>query len=58
MDAALSSFRFYNANNVLQHNEELEALEKLLKNNRLVLQKADKGISAVAVDMSIIWIYF
>ena len=58
MEAAWSSFHFYNANNVLQHNEELEALEELPKNNRLVFQKADKGISAVAVDMSIIWIYF
>ena len=58
MEAAQSSFRFYNANNVLQYNEELEALEELPKNNRLVFQKADKGISAVAVDMSIIWIYF
>ena len=53
-DAALSSFRFYNAN-VPQHlsDEELKALEKLSKNNNLVIQKADKGNSVVLVDRDV-----
>jgi len=53
-DAALSSFRFYNAN-VPQNlsDEELEALEKLSKNNNLIVQKADKGNSVVLVDKDV-----
>ena len=49
-DAALSSFRFYNAN-VPQNlsEEELEALDRLSKNKNLVVQKADKGNSVVLV---------
>ena len=41
-DATLSFFRFYNAN-VPQNlcDEKLEPLEKLSKNNNLVVQKAD-----------------
>ena len=53
-DAALSSFRFYNAN-IPQNlsDEELEALEKLSKDNNLVVQKADKGNSVVLVDKDV-----
>ena len=53
-DAALSSFRFYNAN-IPQNlsDEELEALEKLSKNNNLVVPKADKGNSVVLVDKDV-----
>ena len=42
-NAALSSFHFYNAN-VPQNlsNEELESLDRLSKNQNLVVQKADK----------------
>ena len=49
-DAALSSFRFYNAN-VPQNlsEEELEALDRLSKNKNLVVQKADKSNSVVLV---------
>ena len=49
-DAALSSFRFYNAN-VPQNlsEEELEALDRLFKNKNLVVQKADKSNSVVLV---------
>ena len=53
-DAALSSFRFYNAN-ISQNlsDEELETLEKLSKDNNLVVQKADKGNSVVLVDKDV-----
>ena len=53
-DAALSSFRFYNAN-VPQNlsDEELEALDRLSKNKNLVVQKADKGNSMVLVDRDV-----
>ena len=53
-DAALSSFRFYNGN-FLQHlfNEELEALEKLSKKNKVAVQEADKDSSVVLVDRDI-----
>ena len=49
-DAALSLFRFYNANvpQNLSH-KKLKALERLSKNNAVV-QKADKGNSVVLVD--------
>ena len=52
--AALSSFRFYNAN-IPQNlsDEELEALEKLSKDNNLVVQKADKGNFVVLVDKDV-----
>ena len=45
-NAALSSFHFYNAN-VPQNlsNEELEPLDRLSKNQNLVVQKADKECS-------------
>ena len=50
-DAVLSSFRFYDANFPQNlSDEELEALEKLSKDNNLVVQKADKGNSVVLVD--------
>ena len=53
-DAALSSFRFYNGN-LLHHlfNEELEALEKLSKKNKVAVQEADKDSSVVLVDRNI-----
>ena len=53
-DAALNSFRFYNAN-IPQNlsDEELEAIEKLSKDNNLVVQKADKGNSVVLVDKDV-----
>ena len=52
-DAALSLFRFYNANvpQNLSH-KKLKALEKLFKNNAVV-QKADKGNSVVLVDRDV-----
>ena len=52
-DAALSLFRFYNANvpQNLSH-KKLKALEKLSKNNAVV-QKADKGNSVVLVDRDV-----
>ena len=52
-DAALSLFRFYNANvpQNLSH-KKLKALEKLYKNNAVV-QKADKGNSVVLVDRDV-----
>ena len=53
-DAALSSFRFYNAK-IPQNlsDEELEALEKLSKGNNLVVQKVDQGNSVVLVDKDV-----
>ena len=53
-NAALSSFCFHKAN-VPQSlsDEELEALEKLSKNNNLVVQKADQGSSVVLVDRDV-----
>ena len=53
-DAALCSFCFYNAN-IPQNlsDEELEALEKLSKDNNLVVQKTDKGNSVVLVDKDV-----
>ena len=53
-DTALSTFCFYNANVPTSlSDEELKALEKLSKNNNLVVQKADKGISVVLVDRDV-----
>ena len=53
-DAALSSFPFYNAK-IPQNlsDEKLEALEKLSKDNNLVVQKADKGNSVVLVEKDV-----
>ena len=53
-DAALSPFRFYNAN-VPQNlsDEELEALDRLSKNKNLLVQKADKGNSVVLVGRDV-----
>ena len=53
-DAALTSFRNYNAN-VSQHtsNEAFQALNTLSKNCNLVIQKADKGNSVVLVERGI-----
>ena len=50
----MSSFRFYNAN-VPQNlsDEELEARDRLSKNNNLVVQKVDKGNSVVLVDRDV-----
>ena len=57
-DAALSSFRFYNAN-VPQHlsDEELEALNRLSKNKNLVVQKVENGNSLVLVDRDVCQTY-
>ena len=53
-DAALSPFRFYNAN-VPQNlsDEELEALDRLSKNKNLLVQKTDKGNSVVLVGRDV-----
>ena len=50
----LLCFLFYNAN-VPQNlsDKELKALEKLSKNNNLVVQKADNGNSMVLVDRDV-----
>ena len=50
-EAALSSYRNYN-NNVPQHlsKEEFLALQNQRKNKNIVIQKFDKGNSAVVVD--------
>ena len=50
-EVALSSYRNYN-NNVPQHlsKEEFLALQNLRKNKNIVIQKSDKGNSAVVVD--------
>ena len=49
--ACLSSYRNYN-NNVPQHlsKEKFLALQNLRKNKNIVIQKSDKGNSAVVVD--------
>ena len=53
-NAALSFFRFYNANVPLYLSDhELRALEKLTKNSNLVVQNADKGNSMVLVDRDV-----
>ena len=53
-DATLKSFCFYNKN-VPQNlsDEGLRALEKISKNNNLVVQKADKGKPVVLVDRDV-----
>ena len=53
-DAALTSFRNYNAN--LPRNlseEEFKALQNLSKNTNLVIQKSDKANSVVVLDEDI-----
>ena len=54
-EVALSTYRNYN-NNVPQHlsKEEFLALQNLRKNKNIVIQKSDKGNSAVMLIKQII----
>ena len=53
-DAALNSFRFYNANAPQNlSDEELKALDRFSENKTLVVQKTDNGNSVVLVDRDV-----
>ena len=52
-DLGLSTYRVYNKKDHRYENlsvEEFEAFEKLVKNNDLIIQKADKGNTVVLID--------